>query len=120
MAGVTTSYLADNVLPERGGSEVVYYAQPPDVLYVGEAVATDEAALARPPPTGTSFRRFPLPWYTEAAGADVASVPAPANLTGAAPPVQSASEPGKQRHVGGRRRPALRLSRGPRHGQYHP
>ena len=97
--GVETSYLDSDRNPQlERGNELVYYAQPPDnlrepvtaiqraaatgggdvdVLYVGEALAMDEAGADLPPPPGAWFRRLPLPWYTEAAGADVASVADP-------------------------------------------
>lgn len=97
--GVETSYLdADRNPRLEGGNEVVYYAQAPndlrvpvtavqraaatggsdvDILYVGEALAMDEAGDDLPPPPGEWFRRLPLPWYTEAAGANVASVADP-------------------------------------------
>ncbi|MEF8887341.1 MAG: flippase activity-associated protein Agl23 [Haloarculaceae archaeon] len=98
--GVETSYLdSDRNARLEGGNELVYYAQAPnelrepvtaiqratatgggdvDVLYVGEALAMDEAGDDLPPPPGEWFRRLPLPWYTEAAGANVASVADPA------------------------------------------
>jgi uncharacterized protein (TIGR03663 family) len=99
---VETSYQHPDESPDAdGGNEVVYYAQPPgelravtgairraaatpgepDVLYVGEPLAAEEAALSRPPPTGAFFERIPLPWYTETAGAEVDSVETVAGLS---------------------------------------
>ncbi|MFB6094231.1 MAG: flippase activity-associated protein Agl23 [Halanaeroarchaeum sp.] len=111
-AGATaleTSYRAPHESPRGdGGSEIVYYAQAPasldrvvgavneasasggtdtDVLYVGPSLAMDESAVAYPPATGAWHARMPLPWYTEAAGADVASVPEPASVGPTPPPV---------------------------------
>lgn len=92
---VETSYQHPHKSPEAdGGNEVVYYAQPPgdlrrvteairraaateggpDVLYVGDTLAAEESTMARPPPDGAFFARMPLPWYTEAYGAEVESV----------------------------------------------
>jgi uncharacterized protein (TIGR03663 family) len=104
LTAVQTSFVAPHESPEGpdGGHEIVYYAQPPgdlrqgvraiadaaaaggddvDVLYVG-------AALAPPPGvaeddiggSGAWHARMPLPWYTEALGADTASVASPADV----------------------------------------
>jgi uncharacterized protein (TIGR03663 family) len=106
---VETSYLdSDRNSRLEGGNELVYYAQAPDelrepveaiqaaaatgggdldVLYVGESVAMDESEDDYPPPPGAWFERLPLPWYTEAAGADVASVADPAAIENPPPVV---------------------------------
>lgn len=94
------------------GSELVYYAQAPgelrevtnaiettatdddpgvDVLYVGESLAIDEAAGQYPPATEAWHARMPLPWYTEATNATVASATSPAEIGDAPPPVVIAS-----------------------------
>lgn len=58
-----------------------------DVLYVGSSLAMDESAARYPPGPGAWHARIPLPWYTEAAHADVQSVRRPAQIDGQSPPV---------------------------------
>ncbi|MFB6120934.1 MAG: flippase activity-associated protein Agl23 [Halobacteriaceae archaeon] len=114
-AGVTavqTSFVAPYESPKGpdGGHEIVYYAQAPgdlrqgvnaiadatatggddvDVLYVGPRL-TPPAHLSEETigGSGTWHARMPIPWYTEALDADVASTASPQNVTAAdAPPV---------------------------------
>ncbi|GAA0649368.1 TIGR03663 family protein [Salarchaeum japonicum] len=90
------------------GHQIVYYAQAPDdlravvddidraastgggetdVLYVGERLAMNETRVDYPPATGAWHARMPLPWYTEALGADVTSVERPGAVGNNTPPV---------------------------------
>jgi uncharacterized protein (TIGR03663 family) len=104
---VETSYLdSDRNAELVDGHELVYGAQAPnalrepvrairaaaadgsgpDVLYVGRSLAMNESAAERPPPPGAWYARMPLPWYTEAAGAEVASVNTSEGLADVEPP----------------------------------
>lgn len=127
--GVQTSYVAPHKSPlDEGGSEIVYYAQPPatlrepiqeiyaaaatggadtDVLYVGRPLTNP----FRPPdqlPPDTSWHlhrplilgRIPLPWYTATAGADVADVDDASDI-GAAPPPIVITTPRRREAVAG-------------------
>ncbi|WP_232687112.1 flippase activity-associated protein Agl23 [Halobacterium zhouii] len=111
-AGATiaqTSYQQPHESP-RGdpGNDVIYYAQAPgelrqvvndieratatggddvDVLYVGDRLAMNESRVDYPPGTGAWHARIPLPWYTEALGADVDSVPRVDGVGNETPPV---------------------------------
>jgi uncharacterized protein (TIGR03663 family) len=114
--GIQTSYVAPHESPiEDGGSEIVYYAQPPatlrepirqiyrvaadggddtDVLYVGRPL-TSPYAPADTLPADASWHlhrplvlgRIPLPWYTATAGADVADVDGAAAIGEDPPPI---------------------------------
>jgi uncharacterized protein (TIGR03663 family) len=103
-----TSYRNPHESPRGGdGHEIVYYAQAPDnlsavtgaidraasdagngtdVLFVDDPLAGDEAEMDDHE-TGAWYARMPLPWYTEAAGADVESVRGAWAMEGATPPV---------------------------------
>ncbi|PSP77721.1 TIGR03663 family protein [Halobacteriales archaeon QS_1_68_20] len=66
---------------DREGIDVVYYGQR---YYLANESATEYPPAAdRYNETGGWFKRLPLPWYTEAAGAEVASARAPAGLEAA-------------------------------------
>ncbi len=104
---VGTSYLAPQARDST--TAMVQYAQPSgdmrpglaamdeavegdgvDVVYYGQRYyLANESAVEYPPAadpnneTGGWFSRLPLPWYTEAAGAEVASARAPAGLEAA-------------------------------------
>lgn len=114
--GVQTSYMAPMESP-RGdpGNEIIYYAQPPaelsqsidtiyrvaagdrsgpDVLYVGAPLTnpfppSDELAPSEPYHRHYPLilGRNPLPWYTTAAGADVADVSDVAAIGESPPPI---------------------------------
>jgi uncharacterized protein (TIGR03663 family) len=114
--GVQTSYLAPHESP-RGdpGNEIIYYAQPPaelrepidtiyrvaasdrsgpDVLYVGSPLTNPFPPPEDLGPSEPYHRHYPLilgrnplPWYTTAAGADVADVPAVADVGESPAPV---------------------------------
>ena len=124
LTGATATYLEPHESPKHlpgetadGGSELVYYAQPPaslrrgtdaiaaaaasggddlDVLYVGDALAGDESAMDRPPETGAWYARMPLPWYTEATGADVESVRQASEIRGRPPVVVATPDAASQ------------------------
>jgi uncharacterized protein (TIGR03663 family) len=61
----------------------------PQVVYAGSLAVRDESLNDAPPAAPAWFDRLPLPWYTEAAGLDVASVrdPRAVETGGGAPPV---------------------------------
>lgn len=114
--GVQTSYLAPDESP-RGdpGNEIIYYAQPPaelrqpidtiyrvaasdrsgpDVLYVGSPLTNPFPPSDELAPSEPWYRHYPLilgrnplPWYTTAAGADVADVSAVSDIGQSPPPV---------------------------------
>lgn len=127
VAGVTTSYIAPMESP-RGdpGNEIIYYAQPPselrdpidriyrvartsgdrtDVLYVGDPL-TNPFPPPEELPAGAEWHRYtplilgrmPLPWYTTAAGADVADVGS-ADAIGADPPPVVITSPARRAAV---------------------
>lgn len=52
----------------------------PDVVYYGSLAVGNESTNDRPQAAANWFHRLPLPWYTEAANATVASAGTPAEL----------------------------------------
>ncbi|MFB6164318.1 MAG: flippase activity-associated protein Agl23 [Haloarculaceae archaeon] len=78
-------------------------ADGPDVLYVGRLAVANESANDDFAAAPNWYHRLPLPWYTEAAGLDVASVREPAGIGADPPPVVIAP-------VGRREAVAARLS----------
>lgn len=140
--GAQTSYLAPTESPRGGdgGSEVVYYAQPPaeirgsvaaiaraaatggddlDVLYVGAPLTDPTPPVAELPADTPYDERYPLvlsrvpfPWYTELFDADVADVGSAAGIDGPPPPVV-VTTPGRRGAVADRLGPAYEATRQP-------
>lgn len=107
MTLMVTSYQQPHESPKYDpGNQIIYYAQAPaelrdvvndinhtsatgdtDVLYVGDKLAMNESMVKYPPATGEWHARMPLPWYTEALDADVASGDRASSIGNDPPPV---------------------------------
>ncbi|MFB6253276.1 MAG: flippase activity-associated protein Agl23 [Halobacteriaceae archaeon] len=121
ITAIQVNYMAPHESPKGpdGGSEIVYYAQPPgqlheviraiatsvktsqsngnrqdvDVLFVGESLAMDESKVQYPPAIGGWFARMPLPWYTEMLHANTKSILSPTEIGKNPPPVIITKQP---------------------------